>query len=734
MPLPNLLDEPLTLPPRIEPLPNQLTLPELTMATKTADKPKTPRKKVTVKPAPTVDVDRDGMLREACGGQQSAPRWDTLRRGATNLAILDLLADIWGGGWGHSNPTTGTTWCAKGGAKPGIWFGIPSPIGPADLSGEKLALAVRQLMEIPEPGATSAPMPETDEELLLRALDAGQVGPWAAHRWRLAREHSELPDGELYQLLRITWKKPVVFDRQPSTFTRAFYARSNPYPAIWFDTPAAVGEPALGAADLLVEVRRVLDLPGQAVPEPQAPVEALQFQQLPLDQIVIVENDRETFAEGPLQELADSIRQMGILQPLTVSLPDAYGKHTLIAGERRWRAARIAGLATVPVVMRAFSADDLAVARLTENLLRVDLTPIEEAKAFRRLLDGGLSQRDLAERLGYGQAHISNRVRLLKLPDALQSRVISGEIGPSDARQLATWADRTNVMEWLVEDLEDADGTLFAVKPLDALWSAVEGCSQAMSGARGPRFTLTDELREQLDIIEVHIGDRQESRAFNVALWNEQQQAAQAALRERKAAAAEKKQASPKSAAEPVKSKPTLTPYTVNRFWQGWVGRQLVALFSGKLKPRHTELLRRIAIISCEDCRGSLRGHWSLSYEDTTVNLLGRNLDALLDAIAADFLQDLQQQRTHVLGDASDALAIAESCGITLDAFRPDEAALQLVPAGLLTAWVVEHDAEPVSAGEEITTDEHGELIDQLIELWTPGWIPEELDTLTGGK
>ena len=67
MPLPNLLDEPLTLPPRIEPLPNQLTLPELTMATKTADKPKTPRKKVTVKPAPTVDVDRDGMLREAFG-------------------------------------------------------------------------------------------------------------------------------------------------------------------------------------------------------------------------------------------------------------------------------------------------------------------------------------------------------------------------------------------------------------------------------------------------------------------------------------------------------------------------------------------------------------------------------------------------------------------------------------------------------------------------------------------
>jgi ParB family chromosome partitioning protein len=715
MQLPNLLNEPLTLPARIEPLPNQLTLPEPTMATKTADKPaKTPRKKVTVKPAPAVDVDRDGMLREACGSEQWQRMWGEFRSnptGVTSTEILDLLTDIWGSGWGQSTDTG--TWFAKGGAKPGIWFGIPSPIGPASLSGEKLAQAVRKVMEIPEPGASTA-SPETDDELLLRALEAGH------DRWRLARENAELPDGELYQLLKITWKKPVAFDRKPSTFTRAFYARSNPYPAIWFDVPAAVGEPALGAAALLAEVRRVLDLPGQATPEPLAAVEALQFAQLPLAQIVVVENDRETFADEALQELADSIKAVGILQPLTVSLPDAQGLHTLIAGERRLRAAKLAGLETVPVVMRAFSPEDLAVARLTENLLRVDLTPIEQAKAFRRLLDGGLTQRDLAAKIGWSQALIANRVRLLNLPEAVQRRVISGEINPTDARQLATWADRANVMQWLVEDLEDNTGTLFQVKPLEMLWDSIEGCSQAMSGSRGPRFKVTDELREQLDIVEVHIGNRQESRAFNVTLWNEQQQAAQAALRERKAAAAEKKQAASDQPAAAVPRKPTLTTYTINQFWQGWVGRQLVVQFGGKLKPKQTELLRRIALVGCGDARETLLAHWKISFEGATAQLLTRSTDTLLDAIAADFLQDLQHQRGYVLGDAEDALAIAEACGITLDAFRPDAEALQAIPVKLLQAWVVEYDVTPAQGDDA--------LADQLVEVWTPGWIPEELD------
>lgn len=725
MPLPNLLDEPLTLPPRIEPLPNQLTLPEPTMAPKTADKPpKTPRKKVTVQKPPAEDLDRDGMLREACGGQQSKIRWDKLRGGATSTAILDVLADIWGSGWGHTNPDKGTTWCAKGGAKPGIWFGIPSPIGPASLSGEKLAQAVRQIMEIPEPGLAA---PETDDELLLRALDHTH------ERWRLARDNPDLPDGELYQLLRITWKKPIAFDSLEGDRIRAFYARSNPYPAIWFDAPTYVGQPSLGANELLAEVRRVLDLPGQAVPEPPPAVEALQFQQLPIDQIVVVENDRETFAEGPLNELADSIRQMGILQPLTVSLPDAYGKHTLIAGERRWRAARIAGLTTVPVVMRAFSADDLAVARLTENLLRVDLTPIEEAKAFRRLLDGGLSQRDLAERLGYGQAHISNRVRLLKLPDALQSRVISGEIGPSEARQLATWADRTNVMEWLVEDFENNQGSLFAEKPLELLWSAIEACSQPMSGARGPRFTVTDELREQLDVVEVHIGNHQEPRAFNVSLWKEHEQAAQQQLFERRKAAAQKKQAAQQGSAEKSAArKASMDRYQVSKFWQGWVGRKLVAEFSGKLKPKQTELLRRVALIHCESLWEVLCDHWQIGYEGAGLHLLNRNLDAMLDAVAAGFLKDLQAGRVHMLGVAEDALTVAEACGITLDAFRPDAEALQLVPLEMLREWITEYSVEPAEAGDELT-DEHGLLIDQLVELWTPGWIPEALDS-KGGK
>lgn len=725
MPLPNLLDEPLTLPPRIEPLPNQLTLPEPTMAPKTADKPpKTPRKKVTVQKPPAEDLDRDGMLREACGGQQSKIRWDKLRGGATSTAILDVLADIWGSGWGHTNPDKGTTWCAKGGAKPGIWFGIPSPIGPASLSGEKLAAAVRRLLEIPEPGLAA---PETDDELLLRALNAGH------DRWRIARENPDLPDGELYQLLKITWKKPIAFDSLEGNRIRAFYARATPVPAIWFDCPAAVDQPTLATSELLTEVRRVLDLPGQAIPETTAAPPLMVAAELPIDKIAVVFNDREIFDDEPLDELAASIRQFGILQSLTVTLPDQDGMHTLIAGERRLRAAKLAGLTTVPVRMRDFTPDDLSVARLAENLLRVDLSPIEQAKAFRRLLDGKLSQRDLADKLGLSQPHIANRVRLLKLPAELQERVISGEIGPSDARQLATWADRANVMERLVEDwgFYNREESAFPRKPTELLWGAIQACSRAMSrGADGPRFKVTEGLREQLDIVDVQVGPHHEERAFNTELWQELQTAARQELEQKKAKREAAKRDDPEQA-QAKKPKPALYPHAVNSFWHGWVGRQLVKEFSGKLKPKQTDLLRRIALIICEDSRGSLQAHWNINFEDATVQLLTRPLDMLLDAIAADFLQDMQADRTYVLGDANEALAIAEACGITLDAFRPDAEALQAIPVELLNAWIAEYDVEPAQAGEEIT-DATGLLIDQLVEVWTPGWIPEALDSRTG--
>ena len=148
---------------------------------------------------------------------------------------------------------------------------------------------------------------------------------------------------------------------------------------------------------------------------------------------------RQAFGPEALQELADSIRQHGILQPLLVrELPD--DGYELIAGERRLRAAQIAGLTDVPVIIHngsTNSADERLQLSLIENLQRADLNPVEEARAIRRLLDEfGLTQEGVAERLGKGRVSVANAVRLLALPEAALSAVETGVITAAHGRAL----------------------------------------------------------------------------------------------------------------------------------------------------------------------------------------------------------------------------------------------------------------------------------------------------------
>ena len=143
---------------------------------------------------------------------------------------------------------------------------------------------------------------------------------------------------------------------------------------------------------------------------------------------------RQAFGPEALQELADSIRQHGILQPLLVrELPD--DGYELIAGERRLRAAQIAGLTEVPVIIHNGStdtADERLQLSLIENLQRSDLNPVEEARAIRRLLDEfGLTQEAVAERLGKGRVSVANSVRLLGLPDVALNAVTKQTITAS---------------------------------------------------------------------------------------------------------------------------------------------------------------------------------------------------------------------------------------------------------------------------------------------------------------
>lgn len=148
---------------------------------------------------------------------------------------------------------------------------------------------------------------------------------------------------------------------------------------------------------------------------------------------------RRSFDRKALQELADSIGSQGLLQPLLVRpLGSArLGKYEIIAGERRWRACRLAGLTEVPVLVRNYSAQDTLAAALIENLQREDLNPVEEALGLRMLKEEfGLSQDELARKIGKSRSTIANSLRLLALPEIIRAELMLGRISAGHARAL----------------------------------------------------------------------------------------------------------------------------------------------------------------------------------------------------------------------------------------------------------------------------------------------------------
>jgi len=144
---------------------------------------------------------------------------------------------------------------------------------------------------------------------------------------------------------------------------------------------------------------------------------------------------RTHFDEASLASLAESIRSHGIVQPLLVRRRD--NGYELIAGERRWRAAKLAGLTRVPVVVKEVPDEDLLEIALIENIQRENLNPIEEAQAYKKLIDTvGLTQESLATRVGRDRTYITNYLRLLRLPDDLQRLVIDSRLSTGHARTL----------------------------------------------------------------------------------------------------------------------------------------------------------------------------------------------------------------------------------------------------------------------------------------------------------
>ena len=150
---------------------------------------------------------------------------------------------------------------------------------------------------------------------------------------------------------------------------------------------------------------------------------------------------RKSFDEETLKELADSMKEYGILQPLLVKRKG--GNFQIIAGERRWRAAKMAGLKEVPVIVREYNKQQSVEIALIENVQRADLNPIEEALAYQQLMqEFGLKQEEIALRVSKNRATITNSIRLLKLAEPVQQLLISGEISSGHARALLGLEDK----------------------------------------------------------------------------------------------------------------------------------------------------------------------------------------------------------------------------------------------------------------------------------------------------
>jgi ParB family chromosome partitioning protein len=167
-----------------------------------------------------------------------------------------------------------------------------------------------------------------------------------------------------------------------------------------------------------------------------------------------------------LQQLADSIRVHGIIQPLVVRRAEERDRYTLIAGERRWRAARLANLTVVPVVVKDAAPQAMLELALVENVVRADLSPLEEAVAYRQLIDEfGLTQASVAERVGRSRVSVTNTLRLLTAPEPVQAALQEGRITEGHARALLglpNAADQIAMLEvvvskgWTVRQTEEA--------------------------------------------------------------------------------------------------------------------------------------------------------------------------------------------------------------------------------------------------------------------------------------
>ena len=244
------------------------------------------------------------------------------------------------------------------------------------------------------------------------------------------------------------------------------------------------------------------EAPVEAAP-PSAPAPAAAPKGVPLEVDLdrIVPNPRQPrlqMEQGPLEELAQSIRVNGIIQPILVRRSGDH--YEIIAGERRWRAAQIAGLLRVPVVVREIADGQLLQVALIENIQRENLNPIDEATAYRRLLDEcAMTQEALAEAVGKDRASIANHLRLLRLPADVQRQVSGGALSMGHARALVALENLVT----LKKAADDVVARALSVRETEALVRRLNGPPAA------PVVAVKDvHTREAEDVLKLALGTK----------------------------------------------------------------------------------------------------------------------------------------------------------------------------------------------------------------------------------
>jgi ParB family chromosome partitioning protein len=201
------------------------------------------------------------------------------------------------------------------------------------------------------------------------------------------------------------------------------------------------------------------------IPIDPDPIQPGGYRQVPVDRIKVnPDQPRSRFDDDALEEMAASMKEVGVLQPIVVTGGD--DGYVLIAGERRWRAAKRAGLTEIPAVVRESTGRPTLVEALIENVQRQDLTPLEEAHAYQQLLENyGMTQEQVATRVGKSRPSISNTLRLLQLPLEVQEMVDAGDLSAGHARALVGLEDAAYATHlagravddgWSVRQIEEA--------------------------------------------------------------------------------------------------------------------------------------------------------------------------------------------------------------------------------------------------------------------------------------